>query len=48
MRILKNALHLEMEERATDMMLGGNDVVVHIDESPLFKNKYKVGRIQQK
>ena len=47
MWILKNALHLEMEEQVTDMMLGGNDVVVQIDESHLFKNKYNVGRIPQ-
>ena len=45
MRIIKNALHLEMVEQTRGMVLGGNDVVVQIDESHLFKNKYHVGRI---
>ena len=43
-RIIKNALHLEVEESLPTFALGGEGQRVQIDESHVFTRKYNVGR----
>ena len=44
MTIIKNALHLDVEECLNTLVLGGDDVSVQVDESCVFSRKYNVGR----
>ena len=43
MTIIKNALHLDVEEGINTLMLGNEDVSVQVDESCVFSRKYNFG-----